>query len=51
MSRLSSSNVADHGSEPDRRNVRRNAVLLALVAVAVFVAFITATVLRSGAVS
>ena len=51
MSRPSSSNVADHGSEPDRRNVRRNAALLGFVAVAVFVAFIVATVLRGGAVS
>ena len=52
MSRRSSSNVAaDSGIQAQRRDARRSALVLAFVAVAVFVAFIAASVLRSGAVS
>lgn len=54
MSRRSSSKPvadADSGLQEQRRDARRSAVVLALVALAVFVAFIAASVLRSGAVN
>ncbi len=50
MSRRSSSNVtADSGIQAQRRDARRSALVLAFVAIAVFVAFIAASVVRSGA--
>lgn len=52
MSRRSSSNVtADSGIQAQRRDARRSALVLGLVAFAVFVAFIAASVVRSGAVN
>ena len=50
MSRRSSSNVTGEGNiQAQRRDARRSALVLAFVAFAVFVAFIAASVLRSGA--
>ena len=41
--------MSDGDIQAQRRDARRSAVILAVVALAVFVAFIAATVLRGGA--